>query len=275
MKNLSKSVYIIFFILSGYTGVWAQGDLMVFPKRMVFTDDQRSQEFTLVNTGKDTATYNMSLLNFRMTETGQFENLNEPDSGQHFADQNLRIFPRTVTLAPRETQKVKIQVYRVSQLEEGEYRSHLSFQAVKEKTPLGEKIVEENSNEITTRITIDLGITVPVILLVDDPPATAGLSQIVLNTDDKNALQLDFTIHRNGNKSLYGDIKLIHTNPSGRETEVGSFKGLAVYAPIPKRHFSIPLTHKEKVDYSSGKLTIIYQVHENKEELAVAELVLK
>src|SRR5690606_12465174 len=248
---------------------------MVFPKRMVFTDDQRSQEFTLVNSGNDSATYNMSLINFRMTESGQFESINQPDSGQHFADQNLRIFPRTVTLPPREVQKVKIQVFRASQLVEGEYRSHLSFQAVNEKKPLGEKVEEEKTTGITTRINIDLGITVPVILLVGDPLATAGVSQIILDTADGNAPQLDFIIHRKGSKSLYGDIKLIHTAPSGRETEVGTLKGVAVYAPIPQRHFSISVAHTEKVDYSSGKLSVIYHVHEKTENLAVAEMVLK
>lgn len=248
---------------------------MVFPKRIVFIDSQRSQDFTLVNNGQDTATYNMSLINYRMTETGQFENISQPDSGQHFADQNLRIFPRTVTLAPREAQKVKVQVYRAGQLEEGEYRSHLSFQAVKEQKPLGEKAVNEKPEGFTTKINIDLGISVPIILQVGDSPTTAGLSQIILDTKDQNAPQVDFTIHRKGNKSLYGDIKLIHTNPSGRETEVGSVKGVAVYAPIPERHFSIALVHKEKVDYSSGKLAVVYHVHEKTEKLAMAELVLK
>jgi hypothetical protein len=274
LKNLPKLICITFFVLSGYNRVWAQGDLMVFPKRMVFTDDQRSQEFTLVNTGKDTATYNMSLINFRMTETGQFENVSQPDSGQHFADQNLRIFPRAVTLAPRESQKVKVQVYRATQLEEGEYRSHLSFQGVKEQKPLEKKVVEEKAEGITTQINIDLGVTVPVILLVGDPPATAGFSQVILDTEDQNVPQLDFIVHRKGNKSLYGDIKLIHTAPSGQETEVGTFKGVAVYAPIPQRHFSITLP-TEKVDYSSGKLSLSYQVPEKSEKLAATELVLK
>src|SRR5690606_6427108 len=172
---------------------------MVFPKRMVFTDDQRSQEFTLVNTGKDSATYNMALLNFRMTESGQFESISQPDSGQHFADQNLRIFPRTVTLAPRETQKVKVQVYRASQLAEGEYRSHLAFQGAKEKKPLGKETVADNSTKIVTQISIDLGITVPVIILVGDSPVTARLSQVALSTNDQNVPPLDFTVHRNGN----------------------------------------------------------------------------
>ncbi len=274
LKNLPKSICIILFVLSGFTSVRAQGDLMVFPKRMVFTEDQRSQEFTLVNAGKDTATYNMSLINFRMTETGQFESVSQPDSGQYFADQNLRIFPRTVTLAPRETQKVKVQVYRANQLEEGEYRSHLSFQGVREQKPLGKKVGEEKAEGITTQINIDLGITVPVILLVGDPPATAGFSQILLGAEDQSAPQLDFTVYRKGNKSLYGDIKLVHTAPSGKETEVGTFKGVAVYAPIPQRNFSITLP-TEKVDYSSGKLILSYHVHEKSEKLAAAELILK
>ena len=62
----------------------------------------------------------------------------QPDSGQQFADKYLRFFPRRVTLAPNESQMVKLQMVKTNELQPGEYRSHLYFRAVPKEQPLGE-----------------------------------------------------------------------------------------------------------------------------------------
>ena len=69
-------------------------------------------DLNLANTGKDSATYAISLVQIRMNEDGGFENITEPDPGQNFADKNLRFFPRSVTLAPGEAQSIKVQTYK-------------------------------------------------------------------------------------------------------------------------------------------------------------------
>lgn len=52
---------------------------------MVFEGNKRSMDISLANIGKDTATYNISLVQIRMTEDGGFETITEPDEGQSFA----------------------------------------------------------------------------------------------------------------------------------------------------------------------------------------------
>src|ERR1700741_1501873 len=101
-----------------------QGNLLLTPKRIVFQGSKKSQELNLANIGKDTARYIISFVQIRMKEDGSFEKISQPDSGQNFADANLRFFPRSVTLAPNETQTVKVQAVRTEELKEGEYRSH-------------------------------------------------------------------------------------------------------------------------------------------------------
>jgi len=78
----------------------AQGNLLVTPRRAVFEGTKRSVDLNLANVGQDTATFAISLVQIRMKEDGGFETITTPDPGQNFADQNLRFFPRSVTLPP-------------------------------------------------------------------------------------------------------------------------------------------------------------------------------
>ena len=84
---------VIFFtvcILCSTTST-AQGDLMLFPKRIVFDGSKKTQEINLANSGKDTARYILSVVQIRMKEDGSFENITEPDPGQNFADKYFQI----------------------------------------------------------------------------------------------------------------------------------------------------------------------------------------
>ena len=117
----------------------AQGNLLIMPKRVVFEGSKRSEDLSLANIGKDTATYVISFVQFRMKDDGSFEKITDPDSAQNFSDKYLRFFPRTVTLAPNESQTVKVQVTKKDELKPGEYRSHLYFRAIPKQPPLGEK----------------------------------------------------------------------------------------------------------------------------------------
>lgn len=106
------------------------GDLLVTPMRVVFEGGNRSQTLTLFNVSADTLTYDLSMIQYRMNEDGTFTQIQEADPGQRFADSFIRFFPRTVTLAPREAQNVRVQFRPAAGMESAEYRSHMFFRAV-------------------------------------------------------------------------------------------------------------------------------------------------
>ena len=97
----------------------AQGDVLIYPKRLVFDGSKRLQEINLSNNGMDTARYIISVVEIKMKDDGSFEMIDRPEPGQHFADKNFRFFPRNVVLGPKETQVVKVQLYRTAELEPG------------------------------------------------------------------------------------------------------------------------------------------------------------
>lgn len=234
----------------------AQGDLLISPLRIVFEGAKKSQEINLANVGKDTATYAISVVDYRMKENGSFEQITEPDSGQNFAGPYLRFFPRKVTLAPNEAQVVKLQVVKSAQMANGEYRSHLYFRAVPDEKPLGET-VKKDTGGISISLKPIFGITIPVILRVGENDANVLLSDLVFtNTNDTPMLAVAF--NRTGMMSVYGDVTVHHISASGKSTQVKIVKGVGVYTPIPVRRFAMELDTDKKVDYHKGKLHVTY-----------------
>jgi hypothetical protein len=245
------------FILFFSTNAVAQGNLLVTPKRVVFEGSKRSDELNLANIGKDSATYIVSFIQIKMKEDGKFEKITEPDSAQYFADKNLRFFPRMVTLAPNEAQTVKVQLTRTSELNPGEYRSHLYFRAVPAEKPLGENEPERDSS-ISVRLIPIFGISIPVIIRVGESTAKVDMPDASLRVESDSLHLLDITFARSGNMSVYGDVSVDHISTQGAITRVGVVKGMAVYTPTPVRHFLMKLDNLPSIDYRSGKLRIVY-----------------
>lgn len=256
----------------------AQGNLLLTPRRIVFEGSTRSIDLNLANVGKDTATYAISIVQIRMTEEGNFETITEPDNGQNFAGQNIRFFPRSVTLGPNETQTVKIQLVRANQLAPGEYRSHFYFRAVPKEKPLGEEeIAAADPNAISVMLTPVFGITIPAIIRVGESTAKVNLSDISLDLLTDTVPRLSLTFNRAGNFSVFGDLAVDHISTQGKVTRVGAANGVAVYTPNTLRRFRFNLNNVPGVDLNSGKLRLIFSAPSDvkPEKYAEAEVVLQ
>jgi hypothetical protein len=236
----------------------AQGDLLITPRRIVFEGNKTNQEINLANTGQDTAVYAISFVQYRMTEAGTFEQIEEPDPGQLFADRYLRYFPRTVTLPPNESQVVRMQLRRMPDMQPGEYRSHLYFRAVPVERPLGEEDLLADTTAIGIRLTPIFGITIPVIIRSGELSADVTLEELKMEMQNDTIPTLNMTFNRQGEKSVFGDIHVDWVPPRGSKVEVGVVRGIAVYTPNSMRRFRMNLRAPEGVDFSTGKLVVRY-----------------
>ncbi|WP_089664767.1 fimbria/pilus periplasmic chaperone [Gramella sp. MAR_2010_147] len=256
---ISKSNFLpTLLLIICFQGIsFAQGDLMIMPKRIVFDGSQRSQEVNLVNTGSDSATYAISFIQYKMKEDGGFEQINEPEEGQRFANDFLRYYPRRVSLGPNEAQTLKVQVTRTGNLENGEYRSHLYFRAVEKQTALGSEETSEAENNISINIKTVFGISIPVIIRNGKSSTVIELNNIDLDTDNDVILSMD--IHRKGNMSVYGNLSVKHIVDGNDPINIGIVKGIAIYTPNKKREFSFILQNTENVDLTKGVLEITYE----------------
>jgi|WetSurMetagenome_2_1015567.scaffolds.fasta_scaffold55860_2 P pilus assembly chaperone PapD len=286
--NLDRSVKSIFslFFIAGFcllsflasSDLAAQGNLLIMPRRVVFEGPNKSADITLVNTGKDTARYVVSIIQLRMTKEGSLDVITTPDSGQYFADKNLRFFPRTVTLAPNESQLVKMQLTKADALAPGEYRSHVYFRAVPNINPLGDKKAEsKDTSAVAIKLNPIFGITIPVIIRIGANNAKVSLSDLSFETVNDTLPRIKMTFNRTGNMSVYGDIEVNYISPQGKTTQVGVVRAVAVYTPLSSRVFQMNLEKDKGVNFKSGKLEVTYLSSGDVKpvKLAKAELILK
>jgi P pilus assembly chaperone PapD len=249
----------------------AQGDLLITPRRVVFEGSKRSMDLNLANTGKDTATYAISLIQIRMNEDGSFETITEPDPDQRFADRYIRFFPRSVTLGPNEAQAVKIQLIRSNELTAGEYRSHFYFRSIPKISPLGEREKAKDTTTISVMLTPVFGITIPAIIRVGESTARVAFSDLRFEMTNDTIPRFTLVFNRSGNMSVFGDITVDHISTLGKITRVGMANGVAVYTPNTKRRFQFNLNRVPGVDFRTGTLRVIYTASSDVKPVRLAE----
>lgn len=247
---------------------------MITPRRVVFEGNKRVEELNLSNTGRDTATYNVSFVQYRMTEDGSFQEITEPDPGQNFADKNLRFFPRSVTLAPGEAQTVRMQVINRERLAPGEYRSHVYFRAVPKEGALGMEDANADTAALSIRLIPIFGITIPIIIRAGENSTRVTLSDLTLSQVNDTTKVLSITFNRTGNMSAYGDIRVTHIAPDGKETLIGAVNGIAVYTPNATRKFNYLLDKNLTVNLSGGSIKVEYFSQSDRNPAKLAESLL-
>lgn len=268
-----KRNLLLLLIIQLITGIQsiAQGDLLITPTRVVFEGNKQKETLNLVNTGKDTATYSISFLQYNMKEDGSFSIIEKPDSGQLFADPYLRIFPRQVTLAPGEPQAIMLQCRRKVGMLAGEYRSHIYFRAEKNYKPLGSKKSGKDTTQLSVQLIPVFGISIPIIIRSGAVNVSTTLSNMKLETLQDTISYLSLTLNRSGNISVYGNLAIDYLPVKGKPYEIGMVKGLSVYTNTHRRNVTIKLNKAQGMEFNSGKLKVRYTSPDGAKYLVYAE----
>lgn len=239
---------------------YALADLMLHPTRIVFEKNQRSAQLELINNDTEAATYRISLVNRRMSETGDFSAIDTPAPGEQFADHLLRYSPRQVTLAPGVGQVVRIMLRKPAGLAPGEYRSHLQFDKLPDAK--GATSIETRSagdKEIGVVLTALVGASIPVIVRHGETAASVSLSHLELHKPAGQAPVLALQLHRSGSRSVYGDLTVSFTPQGGAEQVLAKVGGVAVYTPNSLRRAKLALPSATSVALTRGTLHVTYR----------------
>lgn len=270
-----SSLFILIFTILCNVDLIAQGNLQITPHRAIFDGGKKSIDINLVNTGQDSANYNISFLQYRLTDDMEVQEITTPDPGQNFADKNIRFFPRSVILGPNESQIVKLLLVKSEQLAPGEYRSHLYFRAVPIQKALGEEAKRDTSKAISISIVPIFGVSIPVIIRVGEPLITLKITDLSIEKTVDGSSKLNLSVRRSGNMSVIGNISLTHIAPDGKETKIGFETGVVVYTPNALRRLKVDIENNKTVDLKKGKIRVAFLSQEDKPvALANAELVL-
>ncbi|WP_210546567.1 molecular chaperone [Rhodoferax sp. PAMC 29310] len=258
MKKLLSSTTLALVLLLGGQAAWA--DLMLYPTRVELENKQRAAQVELINRGSKPETYRISIVNRRMTETGEIVEAKEVLPGEQFADKLLTYSPRQVTLQPGLGQTVRISARKPAELATGEYRSHLQFDRVADTDGQSslEAVAKPEEGQIAIVLQALVGASIPVIVRHGDTAATATLDGLKIEpgTDKNKTPMLVFAIHRDGNRSVYGDLVAEFAVAGAKPVEVARVAGVAVYVPNLLRQARMPLMLPEGTVLKDGTLTL-------------------
>ena len=240
----------------------AAGDLLVAPTRIVFEGRTRFKVITFSNRGTESAIFRISLVEMSMDENGNMKRIESPGKNSKFASRLIRYAPRQITIPPGGAQIVRLSLRKPNNLGEGEYRSHIYFRAI---PPEGTgrsvgagKGLEQGA--LSFQLTPVFGVTIPVIVRHGKLAAKGGVSDLTYTSANGDTPpKFGFTLERNGDRSLFGDLVATYHPKGGSPLVVGEINRLAVYTPNSKRRVTMTLRVPNGVKLGTGKLNLVYR----------------
>jgi len=220
----------------------AQGDLLVAPTRIVINGGGGA-EVVLSNIGAETATYRIGLELRRMTPDGDLEDIDQATATpeQQALLAMFRYAPRRISLPPNQPQSVRISARPPADLPEGEYRVHMSFHAIPVAQSVEAPAPPPTDGGFSIKLTPIYGITIPLILRKGQLTAGAVLSNpAVVREGSATFLKLDLT--RTGNRSLYGEIRIV---APGVKEPAFLVRGVAIYPEVSARTLRLALSPEQ------------------------------
>lgn len=251
-------------LLAPAAPAFAGGNLMVTPTRVVLNDSQRGTVLSIVNTGTEATTYRISLVFRRMTDSGELETITQPGPAEEKAAHMVRYSPREVTLAPGVTQNVRVQIRKPADLPDGEYRVHMLFLEVPSAETAGTSVGSLNGTkpkDVAVKLTQVYGVSIPLIMRHGTTKADVSFSDLAVAPPAKpgEPSVLALKVHRDGNRSVYGECTATFIGKDGTEREVGHLANVAIYTPLASRMMRMPLDPAAAAWLHQGRLRLSFK----------------
>jgi hypothetical protein len=240
--------------------VFALGQLMVSPTRVVFEGGERAKQINLINNGSETGRFKISFVRRNMNAEGQIEVVDENTPGM-YSDGMVRFSPRLVTLEPGQSQTVRLMLRKKRDLPDGEYRSHMMFQSLPDASASDvSTLSSDKPGELSVQLIPVVGITIPVIVRQGKLQVKVSISDFEIKQSNtvKDQSVLSLTMHREGNESSYGDFRVYFTPKNGTPVVIGQISGVAIYTSTDSRKLDINLQMPPGLSLSNGELRITF-----------------
>ncbi|MFN3701628.1 MAG: molecular chaperone [Alphaproteobacteria bacterium] len=216
----------------------ALANMTIMPIRVVIENRDRSAEVTVINTTNRTVTYQLAWGNRRARAEGGYEHLDAPLDPVFDPAQHLVFSPRQVTIAPGQSQRVRITVRRPADLPDGEYRAHLVFMS---------QTAARSSRRPTEGVEMNLsprvGLSVPVFVRQGEYNAGAKIAnpEFVNANHEGTQRALRVTLERIGTHSINGALEVHWTPPGQPERQIGRINNIVTFHELPSRIVTVTL----------------------------------
>lgn len=220
-------------------------DMLISPTRAhLDTDDKPQEELVLRNTSDGSRTYRLSWEDKRVVD-GNYEAVGENEDWPSAADM-IRFSPRQITVGPGENQKIRLSLRPPSDLEPGEYRSHLRLQVVAEESePSGVMEMEDPDREgVSFRLFMQMSFSIPVVVRhqVGAPEVSIANVSVMPGEGDTRDMSLKVELERTGEASSYGELVIEMQRDRNSPVElIGRKKGVYVFHETSRKVFDLSL----------------------------------
>jgi hypothetical protein len=241
-----------------FSTLFAEGGLALMDHSIIFEGNSRKELTKFVNRGSDTISYSISLISLKMDKNGEMVE-NSDSLSPYEAIPYLRIYPRTVTLPPNVLQSVAVQLRRSSDMEPGEYRSHLFFNPIPndENSDLSSGTSgTPEKNTASAEVKFNTSISIPVLILVEDLIVTGSMSKLEI-VDGKVVIGIE----RSGNRSLRSILDFEHILEVGESTPIRS-QSAVLYREVNRLEKSFNLGD---LSTKPGKLKVTLKIKDDKD----------
>ena len=210
--------------------------LFIHPTLIMFEGNERSATITLANRGDETGTFEMGWTDMTMAPDGGLVK-NEgpaPWSLQSY----VRYSPRRVTLAPLESQVIRIAVRRGLDIAEGEYYSHFRVVTLNSEDPSASE--EEDAEPVAAAVMIKArsAIAIPVVWRNSQATPDASIESVQI---DRDANKLNVDVRRHGPLSVRGYLHVLETAADGTRNFLAEPVPLVIYPSLDARTMGIEL----------------------------------
>jgi P pilus assembly chaperone PapD len=227
------------------------------PTRLIFENNNRAQELTIVNGTDQPQTYRVRLEDRLLKEDGEFEVITDP-AAPFVGSPLLRLSARQFVIGPRESATVRVLLRRPPTLAAGEYRSHL---VVTELPTMNAPTTDMTAGDgVAVRITTVFGISIPILIRNGETTARLTVSDVkrVTPPETPNLETIDVKLSLQGNRSMFVDLRLVSTRQR-RAAPILINKGVAIYAPLNSRVMTMTLDAEQTAKLRAGGVVLQYQ----------------
>ncbi|MCB9982585.1 MAG: molecular chaperone [Rhodospirillales bacterium] len=265
MKKLKLFLSLGVLLAGCFLSFAAKADLTITPTRIVFEDRDRFKEVTLVNSGKETKTYDVSWQFYKMLEDGPSAmELVEGPLTDFDLSQYIVFTPRRMTLAPGATQKIRLALRRPAEIADGEYRAHLRFRGERNEEKISQS---KSSGTQSAAVKVNVSYSIPVIFRAGTPNVSAKIENVTFQRNPNNDM-LEAVVTITKSPEPYGVLGHMYIYDQTNKV-IGEIGNAHIFPEISKRVIRVPLIDESNL--KGGNIRIVLGHYSKDENLTYDE----
>lgn len=264
MRNLFF-VFLMFAVL--FCSVAREAQALLFTTEMIFVGERENAAyFKMKNTSDKPKAFRIEWLQMEMRAAGGKRVIPEGVQIPNVRNAEPYMFaaPRRLILQPGQTQHIRFMVRRTGDMVAGEYRSYIAV--MPEEIPEAFDGGEIEPNKQKAQLNLLTGYRIPVFFLHGQTELSVNIANARLVKNRKGRDEVAFTLARQGNRSVIGDVNFSCVTADGQSVDAGGSK-VKIFTELNSREYSkrvnIPeggcsrlvvnfVPHKEDPAYNGG-----------------------